>query len=101
MAVDKIPFDEKGNMREYTGYGFTEWRDNAEFSATLLIEGYERGRSAVRVIMRDCATSATYPMFISDFVEMARGSRIKYGEVGGKWVGGKKGSNYGLKLVAE
>lgn len=99
MAIDKIPFDKDGNMREYTGYGDTEWRDNVEFPATLLVDGYERGRSAVRVIMRNCATNATYPMFISDFVELAKGGRIIYGEVGGRWIGGKRGSNYGLKLA--
>jgi len=100
MAVDKIPFDEKGNMREYTGYGDTEWRDNGPFHATLLVEDYERGRSAVRIIMRDCARNVTYPMFISDFVNMVADSKLNFGEVGGTWVGCKKGSNYGLKLVA-
>lgn len=101
MAVDKIPFDENGNMREYTGYGFTEWRDNKPFPATLLVEDYERGRSAVRIIVRNCSSNTTYPMFFSDFVEMLAHSKLNFGEVGGMWIGCKKGSNYGLKLVAE
>ena len=102
MAIDKIPFDKNGNMLEYVGYGDPEeWRDNREFPATLRVETYERGRSAVRVIMADCATGARYPMFISDFVDMAKSTRIKYGEVGGRWIGGKKGSNFGLRLAGE
>ena len=102
MAVDKIPFDKSGNMLEYTGYARDiEWRDNVTFPATLLVDTYERGRSAVRVIMRDCATNVTYPMFISDFVDLAKSGRIVYGEAGGRWIGGKKGSNYGLRLASE
>ena len=102
MAVDKIPFDEKGNMLEYVGYGDPhEWRDNKPFHTEMQVIGYERGRSAVRVILEDAATGSRYPMFISDFVAAAMLGRIKYGVIGGQWVGGKKGQNYGLKMVSE
>ena len=99
MAIDKIPFDEKGNMLEYVGYGDTEWRDNVPFSTEMLVIDYERGRSAVRVILQDAASGSKYPMFISDFVDLAIKGRISEGEVNGTWVGCKKGQNYGIKAV--
>ncbi|MDR6794341.1 hypothetical protein J2X12_002922 [Pseudarthrobacter oxydans] len=102
MAIDKIPFDKNGDMLEYIGYGDPdEWRDNKPFVTEMLVSGYERGRSAVRVILQDAATGSRYPMFISDFVDAATKGRIIYGVINGKWLGGKKGSNYGLKLVGE
>jgi len=101
MAVVKIPFDEKGNMREYVGYDDAVWRDNDPFNTEMLVVGYERGRSAVRVILQDAATGAKYPMFISDFVNLAQNARIKYGEVTATWVGCKKGQNYGIRALPE
>lgn len=101
MAIAEIPFDSDGNMLEYAhSYGpQPEWRANTPFHTTLMVEDYERGRSAVRVILRDCSANVTYPMFISDFLEMVLDSKINFGEVGGLWVGCKKGANYGLKKV--
>lgn len=101
MAVDKIPFDEKGNMREYTGYGVTEWRENKPFKADLQVIDYERGRSAVRVIMEDTLGGARYPMFISNFLDVVKHDDFKFGGIDATWIGCKKGSNYGLKLVSE
>lgn len=100
MAVDKIPFDEKGNMREYAGYGVTEWRDNTPFKADLQVCDYERGRSAVRVIMEDTISGARYPVFISDFLDIVKHDHFAFGGIDATWVGGKKGQNYGLKLAA-
>ena len=99
MAVEKIPFDTKGNMREYAGYGETEWRDNVPFLATMQVVDYERGRSAVRVIVKDKETGSLYPMFISDFVGAVCTNVFYNGAVVGQWVGAKKGQNYGLKML--
>lgn len=101
MAIDKIPFDEKGNMLEYVGYGDVDWRDNDPFHTEMFVINYERGRSAVRVILQSGATGAKYPMFISDFVDLAMNHRIKYGEVSATWVGCKKGQNYGIRALPE
>lgn len=95
----KMPFDLDGNLREYAGYGETEWRDNVPFEADMEIVGYERGRSAVRVIFRDEGLRK-YPMFISDLVTLIQTSDIIDGKVSGTWVGTKKGQNYGVKKVS-
>lgn len=94
----KMPFDLDGNLREYAGYGETEWRENVPFEAVLEVVGYERGRSAVRVIFRD-EDLHKYPMFVSDLVEMLKTSMVIEGKVAGTWVGTKKGQNYGVKKV--
>ena len=96
----QIPYDEHGSMREYAGYGATEWRDNDPFSATMQVVGYERGRSAVRVIMENEATNQRFPMFISDVVDLMMTSDIIDGKVSGTWAGTKKGQNYGLSKVS-
>jgi len=97
----KIPYDKDGNLLEYPGPWIkdVEYRDNVPFDATLHTTGYERGRSAVRVIMTDAETGAKYPMFISDYVDLVTSRTLVKGLVHGTWVGVKKGSNYGLKAV--
>lgn len=100
--VTELPFDKQGNMLHYPMiYALGEYRPNEEFHADFLIDTYERGQSAARIILEDCATQARYPMFLSDFVAMTQMNRIKYGEVSGVWIGTKKGMNYGIKMVAE
>lgn len=95
----QIPFDENGNMREYPNhYGDTFWRDNDPFHADMQVIGYERGRSAVRVILKD-STERKWPMFISDLVDLIKTSDILDGKVSGQWVGTKKGQNYGIKRI--
>lgn len=102
MAVDKIPFDENGNMQEYAGHhGGVTWIDNVPFECKLNVVGFERGRSAARVIMQCDTTGAKYPVFLSSFVEMTQQGTISHGSITGRWVGCKKGSNYGLKLAAD
>jgi hypothetical protein len=100
MAVDKIPFDKRGNMMEYAGYyGDTVWINNEPFDCKLNVIGFERGRSAARVIMQCDTTGARYPMFLSSFVEMTQQSTVSNGSITGRWVGCKKGQNYGIKLA--
>jgi hypothetical protein len=94
-----IPYDGAGNLREYAGgYSETEWRDNTPFPAELQVVGYERGRTAVRVIWED-GDGHAYPMFISYLVELIRTSNVIDGKVSGTWMGTKKGQNYGLRMV--
>ena len=102
MAVDKIPFDKDGNMLEYPGYyGDTAWIDNEPFDCQLNVVGFERGRSAARVVLQCDTTGAKYPMFLSSFVEMTQQATVQHGSVVGRWIGCKKGQNYGIKLVVE
>ena len=95
----QIPYDSEGNFQEYPGYG-AEWRDNEPFDAAMQVIDYERGRSAVRVILKDKMTGNKYPMFISDFVGLVATNVIANGSVSGQWIGTKKGQNYGIKQVA-
>ena len=95
----KMPYDIHGNLKEYAGYGDIVWRDNVPFEATMEVVGYERGRSAVRVILRD-EGHRKFPVFISDLVDLIMTSEVHDGKVSGTWMGTKKGSNYGLKKVS-
>ena len=77
-----------------------EWKDPWEFDDTFLIENYSRGRSAAIFLM----TSQTNPemkctIFMSDMIDVIRKKTIKKGVVSGRWIFGKKGQNYGIKLV--
>lgn len=87
-----------------------EWRDNFEFDATLLFQGYVRGRSAARIQFEvvDFGNSEgeylgmRVEMFMSDFSDAVQtlGFKRKGGKaLRGRWTFGKQGSNFGLKMV--
>lgn len=95
----KIPFDAEGNMLSYAPWGGDpEWRDNKPFEATMEFLGYSRGRSSALMWFRD-ASNFKYPVFLSDFDKVAR--LMVHGTITARWVGTKRGTNYGLQLAEE
>lgn len=82
-----------------------EWRDNEPFHATLEISHMNRGRSAKYLTLKPLAEPLdprTYPMFIVDFVALARTGLIqKGGIISGRWIACGRGQNFGLRLTKE
>lgn len=105
-----FPFNEKGLM-DYSDveypiveqgryYTPTEWKKYHEFTEDLVIDGYSRGRSSVKIDFKSLKDGKLYPMFISDFDDMIKQVSFINGIVRGKTYGFvKKGSNYGIYLV--
>lgn len=77
-----------------------EMRPNAPFRATLEVVSIERGRSAARFVLRDTTTGTEYPMFMVDVLDMMRAGIRKGGRITGLWQAGKRGANYGLRLLS-
>lgn len=75
-----------------------DWRDNYEFKAILVYQGYRRGRSAAYFLFKEAETEAVHSMFMSDFDDIAR-SMIN-GHVLETWTFHKKGQNYGIRMVS-
>lgn len=94
----RIPFCE-GDMLAYADYwrGTVEWRDNEQFEATLKYVGFERGRSAAHLIFED-ENGHSFPMFLQQFDEIMHAGGFDGNKIYGKWVGVKRGQNYGVQL---
>lgn len=77
-----------------------EWREIEKWHDTMLLVGQQRGRSAAFFLLvgRD---HQTYPMFMSDSLEMMQTATIARGTVTGHWTVVKKGRNFGLKYLPE
>lgn len=96
----KIPFDSRGDLMSYDGFGVFEWRDNYSFVDTLKLEGSGRGRSSVTFKFRSLESGVVYSMFISDATYLFQNCVVRKGVVRGSFTFVKKGSNYGLTLIA-
>lgn len=108
----KIPFNGR-HMMEYTGYAEgivslgawgspTEWRENGEFEAHVLLTGTHRGRSAARITCRNTDNGETYSMGMEAFYEAITNFGVSPGgHIEGKWTFRKQGSNYGLFPVID
>lgn len=76
-------------------------RPNDPFRARLRITGLERGRSAARFTAENVDTGVTYPIFMTDLLHIIQNHGILAGGVViGTWQAGKRGANYGLRLVS-
>ena len=104
----QIPFNEQGVMQDYVGYGpydWIVWKDNFEFDATLLFDGYGRGRSSAVIMLIDDKTKIRYQMFLSTFDDLMRSKQHKIEQNNGvisftgKFTFCKKGTNYAMKPV--
>ena len=117
-----VPFDRNGNMLDYSWYGLTSEEEqkckeegrfeksgirsnyievfvpNFEFEDTLVFTHFSRGRSSVKAHFRSKYTEVKYEMFISDFEEVLKKSRIGNCHIRGRFTFVKKGMNYGVKL---
>lgn len=104
MKNYQIPFDEQGNLYNYTGYVSPIWKDCFEFEGTMVYENYDRGRSSVLINLRDKETNNLYPMFISEFSKLMKSNYASIGangriEFSGKWTFIKKGQNYSICIA--
>jgi hypothetical protein len=104
-----IPFDKDGNQQDYPTKQYysngnrllsaePKWVDNHEFSDTLTLVDYGRGRSSVTFTMRR-TNGKTVSVFVSDFCEMAKNAAFSAGQITGLFTFTKKGANYGCKLM--
>lgn len=76
-----------------------EWRDVTEFDAELEVFDHWKGRSAVRVGVRNAANGEEYSMGFHAFFEVIK--RLKNGKVKGRWTFRKQGANYGVIAVGK
>ncbi|WP_155375787.1 hypothetical protein [Catellatospora vulcania] len=107
--LGRYPVDDQGNLEHYPSrihvWGKVEhdggqlWSDaNEPFAATLTLVSGNRGRSAAYFLWRDGA-GRTYPMFMSDLVDVLMVKLVDRGVVNGRWQVRKRGQNYGLALA--
>lgn len=82
----------------YREYGM-EFVPATDFSGELLLDGYTRGQSAATIWWTCADNGNKYPMFLGDFVELAKEDNIVFGIVKGEWKFVKRGSNYGIAMV--
>ena len=77
-----------------------EHREVYEFESDLEIVDSHRGRSSVRVTVRDTRNGEHYSMGFSTFFDACKTLTVMKGVIfGGKWTFKKQGSNFGLVMV--
>lgn len=93
----QIPFLPNGSVPHFAGYWMQNiiWKDPGEFSDTVKILGYYRGRSATGLEI-EMSTGGKCAMFISDIADMLQKAEVKDGKVSGVWTFKKRGGNYGI-----
>lgn len=96
----EVPFDLNGNQLDYAWNGNprVSWRTNYEFTTTMEIKDFLRGRSAAGWSLVD-ETGKTYYMFMSELLKVLQTKTIEKGVVEGKWTFVKRGQNFSVKLV--
>ena len=75
-----------------------EWRDVEPWWDTMLVVGQQRGRSAAFFLLVS-SNGDSYPMFMSDALEMMKTATIANGTITGTWTVIKKGRNYGVQFL--
>ncbi len=107
-SVTQVPYAADGSLLHYVrmSAAFSEtvdWRPNLPFQACLQIGGMYSGRSAKYLILQPVNSPddrRTYPMFVSDLLEMIQGYGIDAGGiVCARWMVAKRGENYGLRIA--
>jgi len=100
-----IPFDPKtGDLHDYPVLypnnhpSNSVWFDNYEFTDTLTLVDWSRGRSSVKFNMRR-ESGQIVSFFVKDFSDVVTSKDIFCGRVRGTFTFTKKGQNYGCKLV--
>jgi hypothetical protein len=98
----QIPFDKDGNLMGYPEeWRGIEWRDNYQFTDTLKLDHYYRGRSAAGLYMASAITGHRYQMFLRDFEDLINNTVIDHGVVSGRWTFTKRGANYGIVFISD
>lgn len=82
-----------------------DWRPNEPFRASLQVDHMRSGRSAKYVMLKPVNSPLdlrTYPMFISDLLDVIQRFGIERGSVmSGRWMASKRGQNYGLRAAKD
>jgi hypothetical protein len=95
-----VPFDAQGNMQEFAGAWSpaVAMHPVTPFYGDMKVLRWTKGRSSVRVYVRDTQSGVKYPMFMADFWTVLMKHGLNNETIHGvKWVACKKGANYGLK----
>ena len=109
----QMPTDKDGNWQHFPMSTFERVGDQyvrhpnhwvivqEPFYAVLEIDRMNTGRSAKYATVRNVETGVTYPMFVSDLLDVIRYAEVSEGQMRGTWTGSKRGQNYGIKIVKE
>lgn len=100
MAKFKVPHDAGGNQITYAySWQNTELKEPYEFEATLVYNGYSRGRSALNIEWMDINTNKTYQSGMT----LLSDALLKYqkSEITGKFSFKKQGTSVLLILIKE
>lgn len=101
----KAPFMPDGSLLHYV-YPYQGWNDPAAmkeaepFHARLTLTGMRRGRSAA-YFMWESDTGATFPMFMTEMVDLVTNGTVVKGVADEEWTIRKQGQNYGIKRVGD
>lgn len=93
-GLREAPFDSQGNLEHYAGYG-ADWRPNDPMELHLAIDTVRSGRSAKYLVWAG-DDGRSYPMFVSDLIDMMRKATVDHGTVHGRFRVRKRGQNFGL-----
>lgn len=95
------PFDSAGDLVDWPArYREYDWRPVEPFPAVMRLVGSSRGRSSATFEWED-DKGQTWPMFMTDMVDLIRRGEISEGTATGVWTVRKRGTNYGLALAPE
>lgn len=101
----KVPFED-GNMLDYVWDDADPkvvWKQNHKFKAKMVFVAWIRGRSAVRIMMREASApkgQGRFYMFMRDFEDLVKNTNLLFGETPLlEWTFVKRGANYGMKMV--
>ena len=75
----------------------TEWRPQAEFTATLRFVKWHHGRSAAYADFEDPGSGITYPVSLASTGEFM--ALLVGGCITGRWIAMKRGQNYLLEFL--
>lgn len=95
---ERAPFAPDGSLLSYVGYD-AALVPNEPFEASVRYLATVRGRSAAHFLLENVNTGAQYPMFMTDTLHVLQTLSSDGGVYTGTWAAGKRGQNYGLRLV--
>lgn len=91
----KIPFRD-GNLLGYA-QGELEWIDNFVFYDTIVYDGFERGRSSIKIIFKRVSNGKRVEMFMKDFDLIMKSGGFQSNHLTGHFTFQKRGQNYGIR----
>jgi hypothetical protein len=102
-GLREAPYDSWGSLLHWadprqapgTWAAAAEWRPNDPMELTLTVDHVQSGRSAKYTVWIT-PNGVTYPMFISDLIEMLREVTITDGTIHAMFRVRKRGQNFGL-----